>query len=63
VGYGNSLVGAVQLGLARKGYYHGSIDGVSGNGTRKPIREYEHAHGLPVNDRIGQRLLMTMGLG
>jgi Putative peptidoglycan binding domain. len=36
---------------------------VSGNGTRKAIREYEHARGLPVDGRIGQRLLMTMGLG
>jgi hypothetical protein len=43
------------------GYYHGSIDGASGNGTRKAIRDYEHARGLPVDGRIGQRLLMTMG--
>jgi hypothetical protein len=44
-------------------YYYSSIDGVSGNGTRKAIREYEHAYGLPLDGRIGQRLLMTMGLG
>ena len=61
-GYTDSLVGQVQLRLARAGYYHGSIDGVSGNATRGAIRAYEHAHGLPQDGRIGQRLLTTMGL-
>jgi peptidoglycan hydrolase-like protein with peptidoglycan-binding domain len=42
---------------------HGSIDGVSGNGTRKVIREYEHASSLPLDGRISQGLLKTMGLG
>jgi peptidoglycan hydrolase-like protein with peptidoglycan-binding domain len=42
---------------------HGSIDGVSGSKTRRAIRAYEHAHALPQDGRIGQRLLMTMGLG
>jgi hypothetical protein len=63
VGYANSLVGQVQLHLARAGYYHSSIDGVSGSGTRRAIREYENAHGLPGDGRISQRLLATMGLG
>jgi hypothetical protein len=63
VGYTDSLVGQVQLRLARAGYYHGSIDGVSGNGTRKAIREYERAHGLPGDGKISQQLLTTMGLG
>ena len=62
-GYTDQLVGEIQFGLPRTSYFHGSIDGVSGNGTRKAIREYEHAYGLPLDGRIGQRLLMTMGLG
>lgn len=61
--YSDSLVGQVQLRLARAGYYHGSIDGVSGNATRRAIREYERAHSLPVDGRIRRTLLTTMGLG
>jgi peptidoglycan hydrolase-like protein with peptidoglycan-binding domain len=57
------LVRQVQLRLAREGYYHGSIDGVSGTATRRAVREYERAHGLPGDGRIGQRLIATMGLG
>jgi peptidoglycan hydrolase-like protein with peptidoglycan-binding domain len=59
VGYTGSLVGHVRL----VGYYHGSIDGVSGNGTRRAIHEYERAHGLPGDGKIGQQLLTTIGLG
>jgi hypothetical protein len=58
----DSLIGQVQFRLARAGYYHGAIDGVSGNATRRAIREYERAHGLPSDGRIGQRLLAVMGL-
>jgi hypothetical protein len=59
----DSVVGQVQLRLARGGYYHGAIDGTSGNATRRAIREYERAHSLPVDGRIGRTLLTTMGLG
>jgi peptidoglycan hydrolase-like protein with peptidoglycan-binding domain len=62
VGYADSVIGEVQLRLARGGYYHGAIDGVSGSETRRAIRAYEHAHALPQDGRIGQRLLTTMGL-
>lgn len=60
--YADSLIGEVQLRLARGGYYHGAIDGVSGSETRRAIRAYEHTHALPQDGRIGQRLLTTMGL-
>src|SRR5438309_11948176 len=33
-GYTDSLIGRVQLRLARSGYYYGSIDSVSDSGTR-----------------------------
>ena len=61
-GYTDSLVGQVQLRLARAGYYHGSIDGVSRSGTRRAIREYDRAHGLPEDGKIDHQLLTTMGL-
>jgi hypothetical protein len=60
--YTDSVIGEVQLRLARGGYYHGAVDGVSGSETRRAIRAYEHAHALPQDGRIGQRLLTTMGL-
>jgi hypothetical protein len=60
--YTDSVIGEVQLRLARGGYYHGAIDGVSGSETRRAIRAYEHSHALPQDGRIGQRLLTTMGL-
>jgi Putative peptidoglycan binding domain len=61
-GYTDSLVRQVQFRLARAGYYHGAIDGVSGNATRRAIRQYEHAHNLPADGQMG-RLLTIMGLG
>jgi Putative peptidoglycan binding domain len=61
-GYADSVIGEVQLRLARGGYYHGAIDGMSGSETRRAIRAYEHAHALPQDGRVGQRLLTTMGL-
>jgi len=61
--YTGSLVRQVQLRLARAGYYHSSIDGVSGNATRRAIRGYERAHNLPADGQIRGRLLTTMGLG
>ena len=58
-----SFVIAVQQKLARAGYYRGAIDGVLGNGTRRAIRLYESANGLPTDGRIDADLLATMGLG
>jgi len=57
-----SVIGEVQLRLGRGGYYHGAIDGMRGSETRRAIRNYEQAHALPQDGRIGQRLLTTMGL-
>ena len=62
-GYPVSLVEQVQLRLAKAGYYHAAVDGVSGNATRRAIREYERAHSLPADGQIRGRLLTTMGLG
>lgn len=58
----DATVAAVQRRLARGGYYHGSIDGVIGPGTRTAIRAFEHNNGLPVDGVIDRDLLRTMGL-
>jgi hypothetical protein len=57
-----SIVVAVQRRLAQTGYYRGTIDGVIGNETRRAIRAYERGHGLPVDGRLDQQLLATMGI-
>jgi hypothetical protein len=58
----DATVAAVQRRLARGGYYHGSVDGVIGNGTRTAIRAFERNNGLPVDGVIDRQLLRTMGL-
>jgi hypothetical protein len=58
----DATVAAVQRRLARAGYYHGSIDGVIGDGTRIAIRSFERRNGLPVDGVIDGELLRTMGL-
>jgi Putative peptidoglycan binding domain len=51
----------VQKALARRGYYHGPIDGVVGQGTRRAIRGYRADYGLPVSSRIDDELLKALG--
>ncbi|MEY2500078.1 MAG: hypothetical protein QOI07_412 [Verrucomicrobiota bacterium] len=58
----DATVAAVQRRLARGGYYHGSVDGVIGSGTRTAIRAFERNNGLPVDGVIDRQLLRTMGL-
>jgi hypothetical protein len=58
----DATVAAVQRRLAHGGYYHGSIDGVIGPGTRTAIRAFERNNGLPVDGVIDGELLRTMGL-
>ena len=59
---GGSIVAQVQQELATGGFYQGAIDGVIGNGTRRAIRAYERANGLPVDGRLDTQLLRSMGL-
>ena len=58
-----SLAAQVQQQLAAAGYYHGAIDGIVGDGTRRAIRNYKRANGMPVNGEINDQLLSAMGLG
>jgi opacity protein-like surface antigen len=58
----DATVAAVQRRLARGGYYHGSVDGVIGSGTRAAIRAFERKNGLAVDGVIDRQLLRTMGL-
>ena len=52
----------VQRALARRGYYHGAIDGDVGPGTRGAIREYQYRNRLEVTGRIDRSLLRSLNL-
>jgi len=60
--YWYGLSTAVQAELARRGYYHGSIDGEIGAGSREAIRSFQRAEGLPVTGLIDPRLLRALKL-
>jgi len=62
-GSNRSLAVQVQQQLSASGYYHGEIDGIIGEGTRRAIRNYERDNNLPVDGRIDNQLLATMGRG
>jgi hypothetical protein len=52
----------VQRALRHAGYYHGSIDGDIGAGTRAAIRQFQFDHHLEVTGRIDRSLLRSLGL-
>lgn len=60
-GGSHSVAVRVQQQLAAAGYYHGEIDGIIGEGTRRAIRQYERDNNLPVDGRIDDQLLASMG--
>jgi hypothetical protein len=60
--YWHGLATAVQTELARRGYYHGPIDGVIGSASREAIRVFQEAQGLPMTGLIDPRLLKALKL-
>ena len=58
----DSSVSQVQAALARKGYYHGAIDGRLGPGTRNALRRYQRNHGLDVTGRVDRPVIEALGL-
>jgi Putative peptidoglycan binding domain len=62
-GANGSVAAQVQQQLAAGGYYHGEIDGIIGEATRRAIRKYEQDNNLPVDGQIDDQLLATMRQG
>ena len=60
--YWYGLSAAVQTELARRGYYHGPIDGVIGSGSSEAIRSFQASAGLPVTGLIDPKLLKALKL-
>ena len=53
----------VQYALARRGYYHGAIDGIVGPQTRRAIQSYQRNNRLPVTGtHTDSTLLRSLGL-
>ena len=65
-GYGspssNSVEAAVQLALARAGYYRGPVDGCLGPTSKQAIACYQADHGMRVTGYPSRRLLYSLGL-
>ena len=60
---GNSAtIQAVQMQLARLGYYNGSIDGVFGPSTRDAVAKYQIANQLNVTGSLSPDMLQSLGL-
>jgi murein L,D-transpeptidase YcbB/YkuD len=60
--YWYGLATAVQTELARRGYYHGPIDGVIGSASREAIQAFQQAQGLPTTGLIDPSLLKALKL-
>ncbi len=60
--YWYGLAAVVQTELARRGYYHGPIDGLMGSGSREAIRAFQQAQGLPVTGVVNPALLKALKL-
>jgi len=58
----NSLEAAVQLALARNGYYNGPIDGDLGSRSRRAIANYQQDRGLRITGYPNSSLLSSLGL-
>ncbi|HEV7406817.1 MAG TPA: peptidoglycan-binding domain-containing protein [Chthoniobacteraceae bacterium] len=52
----------VQRRLARRGYYHGPIDGIVGAGTRSAIMDFQADHGLDRTGFMDNATLDRLGL-
>jgi peptidoglycan hydrolase-like protein with peptidoglycan-binding domain len=50
----------VQIALAKRGYYHGPIDGDVGPGSRAAIRAYQADRRLRVTGRIDGDLIRAL---
>jgi hypothetical protein len=58
----DSLAADVQNALSRRGYETGGVDGVIGPQTRNAIAAFQEDNDMPVNGRIDQRLVRSLGL-
>ncbi len=51
------LIGDIQSGLKRLGFYKNTVDGISGPLTRKSIANFQKSYGYPVNSEVSSQTL------
>jgi hypothetical protein len=60
--YWQDMAMKVQSELARRGYYHGQIDGVIDSSSRQAIRAFQKSQGLPETGLIDSGVLRSLKL-
>ena len=58
-----SLIMSVQKELARLGYYHGQIDGMTGSETAQALRWFQSVDKLPVSGQIDSATVQALRIG
>ncbi|MBI4227930.1 MAG: peptidoglycan-binding protein [Candidatus Omnitrophica bacterium] len=58
---GPTRVKTIQQALQAAGYSPGAVDGRMGRQTQKAIREFQEAHGLGVDGKVGPRTWAKLG--
>lgn len=53
---------AVQRELRRRGFYHGAVDGVWGQGTQAALQDFERSRRLAVTTKPSRDALVAMGI-
>jgi N-acetylmuramoyl-L-alanine amidase len=53
---------AIQQRLAELGYYTGTVDGLTGPGTKKAITLFQQQHGLTADGIVGNQTLKALGM-
>ncbi len=61
VGDRGADVAAVQKRLKELGFYHGSVDGIYQDGTKRALHQFQKACGLPVKNQITRKDMHSMG--
>jgi hypothetical protein len=59
----SSLIISVQKELARLGYYHGQIDGITGSETAEALRWFQSVNKLPVSGQIDSATVQALRIG
>ncbi|MDQ2984204.1 MAG: peptidoglycan-binding protein [Actinomycetota bacterium] len=54
-------IAALQLALAKRGFYHGPLDGVVGRHTRQAIKRFQRRHRLQIDGVVGPQTRRKLG--
>jgi len=58
----NAVVSSVQSELAKRGYYRGAVDGVTGDETEAALARYQEDNDLSVTGTVTAATLQSLGL-